>query len=356
MRLLSAAVCTTVAAALLASCSGNSSSPSSSMVPGSGVGAQGKHHTLAMVNLPKSVVAMTRDGKLHGKQAPSSAIKGSWASGFFGVDVLGYPKNNSANGAPTCELGDDGSVNGFGVDTKGDVIIPDAFNGVEVYSAGCGSLLGTITDIYGQAADAAAIDAVNGTIVVGHVGTVATCSLSSLTCTELNSPGMSGFASVAMDKSGNCYAQAGNTQGVITLWYYAGCTGTGTNPTGFNEPGSFDGGMDVDNKGNLVVINQENSNDSVSGNATVYSGCNTGACTVVAGPTTLTPNGSGVDIDYCRLGRQNERLICGDASFSQVDVFTYLPSREPSYLYSFNNSMSSVDVEAAAYSPSSQGK
>src|SRR5579863_3848776 len=150
MRLLSAAVCTTVAAALLASCSGgNGSSPSSSVMPGTGASSQGRHHMLAAANIPKSILALTRDGKLHGKKAPSSAIKGSWASGFFGVDVLGFPKNNSSNGPATCDLGDTGSVNGFGVDTKGDVIVPQAFSGVEVYAAGCGSLLGTISDIYG---------------------------------------------------------------------------------------------------------------------------------------------------------------------------------------------------------------
>lgn len=356
MRLLSAAVCTTVAAALLASCSGNGTSPSSSVMPGgSGLTAQAKHH-VAQFNIPKSVMALARDGKLHGKKAPSSAIKGSWASGFFGVDVFGFPKNNSSNGPPTCELGDSGSVNGFGVDTKGDVIIPQAFSGVEVYAPGCGSLLGTISDIYGQAADAAAIDAVNGTIIVGHIGTVAVCTLSSLTCTELSAPGLSGFTSVAMDKQGNCYAQGDNVDDVIELWYWPGCSGTPSNPTGFSEPGTFPGGLDIDNAGNLVAISQENTSDAVSGNSTVYSGCGTGTCTVVAGPTMLSPTGSGVDQDYCRLGRQNERLICGDASFSQVDVFTYLPSREPSYLYSFNNSMTSVDVEAAAYSPSSQSK
>jgi hypothetical protein len=355
MRLLSAAVCTTIAAALLASCSGGSS-PSGSVVPGNGMSSQGKHHAIAMYNIPRSVAQLVHDGRLHGKKAPSSAVKGSWASGFFGVDVLGFPKNNSGNGPATCDLGDSGSVNGFGVDTAGDVIIPQAFSGVEVYAPGCGALLGTISDIYGQAADAAAINAATGTIIVGHIGTVATCTLSSLTCTELSAPGLSGFTSVAMDKAGNCYAQGDDTSDVIKLWYWAGCTGTGTNPSGFSEPGTFPGGLDVDNAGNLVAISQENTSDAVSGNATVYSGCGTGTCTVVTGPTQLTPTGSGVDIDYCRLGRQNERLICGDASFSQVDVFTYLPSRTPSYLYSFNNGMTSDAVEAAAYSPSSQSK
>jgi hypothetical protein len=324
-----------------------------------GVTPAGHHHAKAMINIPKSIIGLKRDGKLHGKKAPSSAIKGSWASGFFGLAVAGFPKNNSSDGPPTCTLSNGGSVNGFGVDTKGAVIVPVAFSGVQVWAPGCGALLGTINDIYGQAADAAAIDAQNGTIVVGHIGDVATCTLASLSCTELSSPNMSGFASVAMDKDGNCYAQADDFNDVIHLWYYPGCTGTGTElgpSNGFNQPGTFPGGLDIDNKGNLVVINQEDSSGFVDGNSTIYSGCSTGTCTVVAGPTSLTPTGSGVDQDYCRLGRQNERLICGDASFSQVDVFTYLPSRVPTYLYSFNNGISSDDVEAAAYSPSSQSK
>jgi hypothetical protein len=364
MRLLSATLCTTVAAALLASCSGTGSSPSNSVMPGnvgnaSRVSQSGHHHAMPQVNLPKAVQALHHDGRLRGKKAPAAALRGSWASGFFGFAVEGYPKNNSTNGPPTCSLANAGSVNGFGTDTKGDVIVPVAFSGVQVWAPGCGALLGTIdtSNIGSQAADAAAIDAVNGTIIVGFVGAAATCTLSSLSCTPLTGNGIAGFTSVAMTKAGDCYAQSDSTSGPIGLWYWPGCTGTANmiGPSqGFNQPGFFPGSLDIDNKGNLVVINQENNLSEVDGNSTVYTGCDSGSCTVIAGPTSLSPIGSGVDQDYCHLGRQNERLICGDASFSQVDVFTYLPSREPTYLYSFNNGVTSVDVEAAAYTPSSQ--
>lgn len=361
MRLLTAAVCTTVAAALLASCSGNGSSPSSAVMPGgSGVSSQGRHHAIALSNLPKSVLNAKHDGHLHGKKAPSGAVKGSWASGFFGLSVLGYPKNNSGNGASTCSLSDSGSVNGFGVDTKGDVIIPAGFSGIEIYGPGCGSSLGTIPWASNQTADAAAIDATTSNILVGGYGWVGVCTMATNNCSTITPTDgtTSWFYSVAMDKSGNCYVYGFNTSSVATLWYYAGCTGTPTEPTGFAEPGTlYNGGMDVDNKGNLVVIDQVDSNSDIAdANATVYSGCGSGACTVVAGPTFLTPTGSAVDEDYCRLGRQNERLICGDGSFSQADVFTYLPSRAPTYLYSFNNGLTSLAMEAGAYSPSSQSK
>jgi hypothetical protein len=360
MRLLTAAVCTSVAAALLASCSGGSS-PSSAVMPGgSGATAQGHHHAIALSNLPKSIINAHRDGRLHGKKAPGSAVKGSWASGFFGFDVYGYPKNNSGNGPPTCTLSDSGSVNGFGVDTAGDVIIPQAFSGIAIYGAGCGSLIDTIPWSSNQTADAAAINAQTGNIVVGGYGWVGVCTMASNNCTTITPSNGTHywFYSVAMDSSGTCYAYGFDNSSVGSLWYYPNCSGSGIQASGFSEPGTlYNGGVDVDNKGNLVVINQVDSDsDFADANATVYSGCGTGTCSVVAGPTFLSPTGSAVDEDYCRLGRQNERLICGDGSYGQVDVFTYLPSREPSYLYSFNNSISSLAVEAAAYSPSSQSK
>jgi len=355
MRILSAAVCTTVAAALLASCSGgNISSPSNSVMPGSAGSAekvmQMLHHGIALAAEAKFLTPGHHG--FYGRHAPASAIKGLYAQQFLCAvgstpcGGWGYPKNNSANNPFICTIGPVGAegVNGFGVDKSGNTIIPDAFSGIYVFSGGltstefCGTQAALITDDLGQAADGASPDAMNGNIVVGHSnGDVATCSVSSDSCTLL-SPTLSGFVGVAMDSSGNCYAQTSSSG----LYYWAGCTGTGTLQSGASG-GS--GGLDIDNKGNVVSVNQGDPST-----VTVYH-CASNSCSVVTGPTSL--NGSG-DAVYCHLGKQNERLACGNASLGQVDVYAYLPTRAPTYMYSFNNGMTpSDDVEAAAYSPSS---
>jgi hypothetical protein len=314
--------------------------------------SQTLHHGIAMAVDKKFLVPGYRG--FHGRHAPTSAIKGLYGqqflcfSGSSACGGWGYPKNNSANGPFICTIGPIAAegVNGFGVDKSGNTIIPDAFSGIYVFTGGltqttyCGTQAALIPDGFGQAADGASNDAMNGTIVVGHSnGDVATCSVSSNSCTLL-SPTLSGFVGVAMDSSGNCYAQTSSSG----LYYWAGCTGTGTLQSGASG-GS--GGLDIDNKGNVVSTNQ-----GAPSTVTVYH-CASNTCSTVSGPTSL--NGTG-DAVYCHLGRQNERLACGNASLGQVDVYTYLPTRAPSYMYSFNNGMTASDVvEAAAYSPSSKG-
>ena len=89
-------------------------------------------------------------------------------------NVAIYPKNNSADGPPRVTRAPAATLTISAQDQAGDVIIPNAFDGVEVYAppfsgSGCGTLLGTITDSYGQASDAAALNAATGTIVVGNI-------------------------------------------------------------------------------------------------------------------------------------------------------------------------------------------
>jgi hypothetical protein len=358
MRFLSAAVCTTVAAALLAACSSNGSSPSSSAIPGGAGGAskisQAGRHGTPLMTVDKKFLVAGRSG-FHGRHAPASAIKGLYAQQFLclvGSSACagwGYPKNNSANGPFICTIGPVAAqgVNGMGVDKAGNTIVPDAFNGIYVFSGGltmtpdCGTQAAVIPDAFGQAADGASNDAMNGTIVVGHSdGDVATCTVASNSCTLL-SPILSGFVAVAMDSSGNCYAQSSSSG----LYYWAGCTGTGTLQSGATG-GS--GGLDVDNKGNVLSLNQGSPST-----LTVYH-CASNICSVVTS-TSLSGAGSN-DCVYGHLGKQNERYACGDYTLGQIDVYTYLPSRAPTYLYSFNNGLTQADVvETAAYSPSSRG-
>jgi hypothetical protein len=361
MRLLTAAVCTTVAAALLAACSGNGTSPSS--IPGgSGATSMGRHHGLTpQMAIPKNL--LPRAHKFHLVKVPAAWTKGISTATFGSTSVTSsywvFPKNNSANGPPVCSnsVGTYG-VNAVASDSVGDLIVPDAFNGIYVYAppftgSSCGTLLGQITDIYGQAADAAAINAQTGTIVVGHAsGVIATCTLSSLSCTQL--PGnLASFSQVAMDKAGNCYADGiDGTTGTTVLDVYAGCSGSPTVASGFSE--SYLGGIDVDNKGNLTAIALLNSSFGFPSTVSTYSGCSTGACTLVSGPTNL----AGESI-YGHVGRQNERWVTADLSTSQMEVYSYSQSSGVgSMLYSFNNGLSGCTTslisfcEAAAYLPS----
>ncbi|HZY96473.1 MAG TPA: hypothetical protein VFE35_05180 [Candidatus Cybelea sp.] len=341
-NLTSVALRTGVAVALLAGCSGNGSSPSSSrMMPG-GVGSASK-----LTAVDWRFAQIHRTG-FHGRHAPKLAAGGIYTNDPSPNDVLGYLKKGG-----TCIEITGGYVNGIGVDFKGNLIVPDGFNNIQVYQGPmmCGPLLMTITDSIGQAADAAAKDAVNGTIVVGHAnGTVAACKSSG--CRRLTSPNMIGFAQVAMDKNGNCYADAYDVNtSSPALWYYAGCTPRVAgielgSAQGFTENAT--GGIDIDNKQNVVVLEQ-----GAPSRLTVYSDCGSGTCTLVTGPTPLIGYG---DCVYGHLSSQNERYACGDASTGTIDIYNYLPSRTPSYLYSITNGFSSGLTEDASYNPPSQSK
>jgi len=350
MRLLSAAVCTTVAAALLASCSGGNMGSMTSSVPSqSGASkVQSLHHAGPVAFIPRSVLPKGHV-KLKGRQAPSSAIKGSYASEFYGGFINGYTKNNSANNPSICTVSD-ASVNNFGVDGQGSLIVPAAFSGVQVFNPGmCGTLAATITDSYGQASDAASIDAMTGPIVVGNIlgpGFAVNCTVASLTCTQLTpgSAGIGEIAGVAMDAAGNCYADSYNAAfTAVILTYWAGCTGTGQVATGFLNTGY--GGVDVDNKGNIVTFNWHG---SAGTDLWVYSGCNP-ACTSVS-DNTLTNNSA----LFGHIGKQGQRLIAGAYLAGQADIYSYTPTTL-TYYYSFNNGLTASGlVEGAAYSPASK--
>jgi hypothetical protein len=312
-----------------------------------------------LLNVPARLFVRLSKG-FHGRRAPAAARKSLYAQEFYGVQsgaglgALGYPNNNSRNGPPTCYVPVEATgVNGIAVDTVGNLIVPDAFDGIYVFAGPrrCGSQLADIPGLpYEQATDAAANNAATGTIVVGYAkGVVSTCTVTSNTCTKLTTPNsyIGAFMQVAMDAAGNCYADGLNdSRSSYSLWYYAGCSGTGVQTTGFSE--ASDGGIDVDNNGNVVVLAQ-----GAPSTLTVYSGCSTGACSVVTGPTRLDGAGDN-DCVYGHLDRLNKLYACGDYTLGQIDVYTYLPTRTPTYLYSFNNGLAQGDeVEAAAYDPHS---
>ena len=362
-------VAAVVTGTIVAGCSGSQVSPpstgsqflpSSSMQRGISSSLAGHSGSVLSVVNPKFITTSSQQG-LKGLPAPPSERRGIYTSEFYltSNNVLGYPLTNTTNSPPTCSESTGNAVNGLGVDRRHNLIVPNAFSGVLVYLGPtvCGPLVATILDSIDQATDAAANDAEDGTIVVGHVyGEVATCKVASLSCTQLNGP-PAGPSFVAMDRHGNCYATAvdNNVPPPIyyqtALWYWASCTGTGIelgSAQGFN-PGSSPGGIDVDNAGNVVVTEQ-----GAPSTLTVYSGCGTGTCTLVAGPTALSgAGGTGTDdCAYGHLNGSNHRYACGNASAGQIDIYTYLPSRIPKYLYSFNNGLIQSDlVVAASYDP-----
>jgi hypothetical protein len=361
MRLFTAALCTTVAAALLAGCSG------SQVTPGmSGAGSTQSslaHHGKFIPHwaFPATVIPHLGARPQYEKVIMSLGHRGSnsggiYASEFYGSAVYGYQHKNTANNPPSCtlSLGGEAYVNNQAVDGQGNLIVPEGSSPstggrqVNVYSGPsmCGSLAGTIADPYGQPSDASSPDAVHGTVAVGNIfdtsgaGSISLCTLSSASCSSnLTNPAMYEVAGVAMDNSGNCWASATDSGGTATLTYFAGCTGSGQQATGY-ENSSY-GGLDIDKNGNLVSIS------AFSSQLYVYSGCNP-ACTLVGGPYTM--QGEAV---FGHLNKQSMTFCAGDFLNGAMDVYYYSPSAL-TYWYSFNNGLSaSYDPEGCSYNPRS---
>jgi hypothetical protein len=355
MRLLSAALCTTVAVSLLAGCSGNTSSPSSSVPT---VGANTRAHVgglrgIAVNVIPKQFLP-TKLMPRRGKQAPEAVMQGTYVSTFGGDILYGFPKNNSGNGPSTCSVSPTTSVNGFGVDNSGNLMVPNGFDGVSVYGPGmCGPSLGTITDPYGQAADASAISATTGNIAVGNIfdtsgepGSISVCTLSSGTCsTNLTNPSIFEMAGVAMAPNGDCWGDAIDESDVAVLVYFAGCSGGGVVTTGFVNP--FYGGVDIDKNGNLVTESLFGPSFSLPSYVYVYSGCNPTCTLISSSPLT------GESI-FGHLGKVSQRFVTTNLESADVEVYKYRPSGL-TLQYSFTGGIpcASDECEAAAYSPSS---
>ncbi len=366
MRLFSAALCTTVAVSLLAGCSGNTSSPSSS-VPSTG-GANAQAHGLGLRGIAVNVIPKqfmpVKIMPMRGKRATAAQMQGIYVSNFFGSELYGYPKNNKGNGPSTCNVSPTSSVNGFGVDNSGNLMVPNGENGftgvstIAVYSGAsmCGTLLGTITDPYGQSSDASAVSATTGNIAVGNItgvgsggnpGNLAVCTLSSGTCsTDLTNPSMYKVAGVAMAPNGDCWADAESPTSVAVLVYFAGCSGAGVVTTGFSN--GYYGGVDIDGKGNLVTTSLFGPGHKLPSTVNVYSGCNP-ACTLIS-----SSNLTGESI-FGHVGKMSLRYVTTNLSLADVEVYKYRPTGL-TLQYSFTGPCGVTgtdECEAAAYSPSS---
>jgi hypothetical protein len=299
---------------------------------------------------------------IRGKRATAAETRGIYVSAFSATELWGFPKNNSGNAPSTCNVSPTSSVNNFGVDNAGNLMVPNAAftssiitGQINVYGPGmCGPLLGSIIDPYGQASDASAVSATTGNIAVGNIfdsagasGSLSVCTLASGTCsTNLTNPAITEMGGVAMAPNGDCWADGINSSDVTSLVYYAGCSGAGVVTTGFSN--GFYGGVDIDNKGNLVTTSLFGPSFSLPSLVNVYSGCNP-ACTLISS-SQLT----GESI-FGHVGKQNIRFVTTNLESADVEVYNYRPSGL-TLRYSFTGGIpcATDECEAAAFSPSSQ--
>lgn len=373
MRLLSAALCTMVAGALLASCSGSTSQTNgggASTIPVAPMNRSHHHNPKPVWYYPANLydngdVAQPSFrqvlGRIQGVGVSAPPTKGMYVNEFAGPGPMGYPINNQGNSPPFCTVGtgSGADVNGIAVDGKGNLITPVAANvsgqhGVDVWKGPgmCGPLLGSFTETNGQPSDAFSFDAAKGTIIVGNIfgpsgsvsaGSISVCTLKGGCTANLTNSAMFKVAGVVMDKSGNCWASAEDHSGAATLTYFAGCTGAGQQATGYMNTDY--GSLEFDRAGNLVSL------DKTGVQLWVYSGCNP-ACTLVGGPFPL--QGESV---FGALNKQSMTFMAGDRPNAQVDVYLYTPT-SLTFLYSFNNGLgpysSTNPVEGVAYNPAAK--
>jgi hypothetical protein len=371
MRFLTSALCTTVAAVLLVSCSNSGVGSSSSSIPNPG--NQSSVGGKVQGWMPINSAGRETDAPLRGDEAhpPQVGQRGGYYATEFrsSVGVFGYsPKPNKSNMAPTCSPpGNRYNVNGVGTDEKGNLIVPGSSKpagrstkgwNISVYQAAgqpviCGQLLGSIPDTTGQPVDATSFNAVNSSIAVSEInfttklGEVVICSLSSLSCgAPVTSSAITGYgAGVALDAAGDCWLSTAKkiSNGIpvgFRLIYWAGCTGNGVVATGTGGQSSY-GGLFIDNSGNIGAF------DAFNSKLHVYSGCNPN-CSAVG---TFTLAGQSF---YGGLNGSGGKLAVGDETNGSVDVYNYML---PTFTlrYSFNNGLKrSRVVESGIFAPSNQ--
>jgi hypothetical protein len=275
---------------------------------------------------------------------------GIYAAEFDGTELFGYRNPDRKNAGPACNVSAT-FVNGFSVDGTGNLVVPNGYpTEVSVYKGKglCGTLMGTFSDPYGQASDAASANAASAAIVVGNIevsyskkiGNVAVCSLAKGCTRELKSPHITYYGGgVALAKNGDCWMASEDNPALssATLTYFKHCSGSGQVATGWKN--AYYGGLIVDKLGDLVSI------DFDTPALWVYKGCSP-ACRLVGGPFALEG-----DSFYGNLSRKGNELTLGDFQYGQVDVYSYAP-KKLTYEYSFSRGLTpSQDVEAAAFSP-----
>jgi hypothetical protein len=333
MRLPGAARCAAVAIAVLSGCASGSVTPSARTYDAAPPRALTVLHAL----VPE------------GARRPLSGI---YVSLFYGNDLLGYSAANRLNRKPVCFEPGVSNVNGIAVDAKGDLLVPNGGSGYLMVFKGpnmCGKSLGMIADTYGQPADASSNDATVGPIAIANIrddqgyenGSISVCTLHAGCNVNLTNDSMYEAGGVAMAKNGDCWVDAKPTSsGGAALIYFKGCTGSGQTATGFKS--SSYGGLDIDNHGNLVVI------DESALSVSIYSGCDP-ACSLVGGPFALKGESF-----FGKLDASNKNFAAVDNNEGAVDVYSYSTSGLQ-FEYEFDNGLQgSQSPEGIAQNPPSR--
>ena len=282
--------------------------------------------------------------------APAAAKTGLYVSEFHSTSIFGYSAKNKKNKPATCTESGVSYPNQIAVDGKGNLIDPDGGTHTVIIFQGpgmCGAKAATISDPYGQPADAASSDAVTGEVAVANIddnnslaGSISVCTVAKGCTSNLTNPSIYTLAAVAMSKNGDCWGDASDVSNAAHLVYFKKCAGAGTVATGFFNASS--GGIDIDGAGNLVTV------DVSSNKVNVYSGCNP-ACGRVATSALLADGGA----DFGRLNKKGTMYATGDYVLGQIDIYRY-SAGTLSYAYSFNDGLNqSLIVEGVAYNPRS---
>jgi len=363
LRFFNSIIGAAVAIGLLAACSGTNAGSTSSSLPNPGQqsGARGLVHApLSLVGawmLPAGIKRLHLDTPvLPAKKSKKGLI---YASNFYKSEMWGFPNPNNSNGPATCTLGTSSKylddVNGFGIDPKGDVLVPgytgqdNGYLSINVFAPNCGSLLWQAEISSGQPADAYSSNGATGTVLVGLLadysnndyGAAVLCTESAGCGTPITNTSITGYvAGVAMAKNGDCWLSgATSTTSGFVLVYFKGCTGAGEAATGTSNA-SY-GGLFIDTKGQLGSV------DAVSSKLYVYSGCNP-ACSLVS---TSSLHGESF---FGGLDKKGKNLALGDFENQEVDIYTYSPTKGATYSYTFNNGLASGtenDVETGHFAP-----
>jgi len=341
MRMSTSAVCTTIAVGLLAGCAGNMGSSNTSPL---GLSPQVRTAPISVFDdaTPPRVVSV-----MHSLMLPDKKKKvpktGTYVGQFYGTGILGYAANNKGNKKPVCVVSGVASVNGVGVDGKGNLMVPNPAGGsvaaLDIFKgpAMCGKMVGSISDSYGQPSDATSPNAMTGTIALGNLadtgsapGSLSICTLKGGCTVNLTNSNIYHAGGVAMSNSGDCWVDAKTTaSGGAALIYFKGCAGGGAVASGFKQ--TYYGGIDIDNSGNLVII------DDMAETVVIYSGC-TPKCKVVGGPFALKGESF-----FGKLNQANTQYTAVDRTDGVVDVYSY-STKSIKFMYSYNNGLAASNL------------
>ena len=337
MRLFISAVCTATAISLLAGCTGNMGSNSTSPL---GLSPQVR---TAPISVFDDVAPPRAVSVIHSLVLPDKTTKlpkkGTYVSEFDTDSVLGYAANNKGNGGPICTVQGVAFVNDVGVDGNDNLMVPNpgsaSSNTLDIHQGPtmCGKLIGSIADPYGQPSDATSPNAVTGQIALGNLvgnastaGSLSICTLKGGCTVNLTNSNYFHVGGVAMSNAGDCWIDVKTSaSGGAELVYYKGCAGNGAVASGFQQ--TYYGGIDIDKSGNLVII------DDMAEDVYIYSGC-APTCTVVGGPFALKGESF-----WGKLDQPNNLFTAVDRTDGLVDVYSY-STKNLKFIYSYNSGLS----------------